>query len=158
MRMAAREVGDGNLRKSVFALVGDVVAAEEIGVIEHHIGAMRNLFLPVRALRSVHGRFHQPEVSAGVIHPDVKELPVVIGIVLDVLPARFDQLPLGAWLISSNIARLTCRMASRNEKQVAFAARSKYFHAETGVFLFIDEIARYSTTNYVPIKPVLPLG
>src|SRR5438270_3130342 len=118
---------------------------------------MRNHFLPICLAWSVDGSLDQPKVAAGIVDSDVEEVAVVVGIVFDVLLARFYHLPVGFGLISRDIAGLARGVASRNEKQISLASRSEYFNAETRIFLLINQVVGTRSANGVAIEAILPL-
>jgi len=71
----------------------DVVVLEEIGVLQHDIGPLGDDFLPVLAARIGNRRFHQPEVTAGIVDAEIEKVAIMVGIVFDALLARFHHLP-----------------------------------------------------------------
>ena len=80
----------------------------------------------------------------------------MVGIVLDVLLAWFDYLPLRCRLIRRNEAGLAGRVTSRNEKEICLATRPEDFDAEACIRLFVGQIVRARRSHGVAIQAVLP--
>ena len=156
MRLSAFQIGNCELREAIFPLISDVIVLEEISVVEHHTGTMRNHFRPIHLARCVHRRLHETEVASSVVHANIEEIAVVVGVVLHILLARFDDLPVGLRLIGGDVARLAGGVAARNQKDVSLAASPEYFNAETRVFLFVNQIVGAGCSHRMAIEAILP--
>ena len=84
---------------------------------------------------------------------------VVVGVVLHVLLARRDQLPLARWIGGVQEALLGRGMAADLQRNVLSAARFSHADVETLILLFIDQLvlARLRA-DHMPVEPVLALG
>src|SRR5262249_9129694 len=94
-RLAAGKVIDADLRQAVFALVGDKVILEEVCAIEHDVGPVGNDFLPICAAGIGDRGLDQAEVAARVVDAYVEGISVVVGVVLDLVFTRLQNLPIG---------------------------------------------------------------
>src|ERR1019366_8650092 len=154
-RLSVVKVGDSYLRQSVLALVEDVVVLEKVRVIDHDIGSLRYDFLPVLAAWIGHGSFDQTEVAAGVVHPDVERVSVVVGIIFNILLARLHDLPLRGGLIGGEIADLRSGATAGKQQDVSLASRLAGLNIEALVLFFIDKNVVPAAPESVPIEAVL---
>ena len=83
----------------------------------------------------------------------------MVGVVLNVLLARRDDLPFSSGICGFKIADLRGRMASRLHEKIFAASRLRYSHIEAFVFLFIgDGIVFGIAPDSVSINAIVPLG
>src|SRR5260370_36381585 len=106
---------------------------------EHDMSAMRYDFLLGVAEGIGNGRLHQAEISARIVDTDVNKIAAVIGGILDVLLARFEDFPIGLGLVGGDTADLCGGVASGKEGNVSLAARPTGEHIEFFVFLFVNQ-------------------
>ncbi len=130
---------------------------EAVHPLEHDVGAVRHHLRPALAAGARHGCFHQPEVPAGVVRPDVEDVAVVVDVVLLLRDPRGHEPPLPERLVRGQEAGLAGGEAGDAEDEVGEAARPVDADVERQVRLLVDEVVRV-IPDAVPVEPVLPLG
>ena len=104
MPLAGLEIGDTEVRQSIFTLEQNVEAVEQFHPDEHDVGAMGDQFSPVLASGSLYWCGHQPKVSPGIVHANEELFAVMIDLVFLVLHSWRDQIPFALWLIGTQVA------------------------------------------------------
>ncbi len=114
--LAAGKLDHRKLRQAVLAFYQHVKIFKDLNVIEHHIRPDGNDLFPVFFSRRAHWRRNQTEGAAFVIGADQELVAVMVGIVLHVLLAWRNQLPLAVRIVPHQDSALLrwcgCRSAA----------------------------------------------
>ena len=111
-----REGRDLDVGQAVGAGADGSEGGKEIDVLEHHVVAMGNQLAPVACGRLTDRRGDEAEVAPSVVDADVKEAVAMVGIVLDVVAAGFDQCPGGEGIRCGKEVRFTGGVAADFEQ------------------------------------------
>lgn len=99
MPLAAAILGDADVRQRTLTLGDRVEIGEGVQAGEHHLGPVRDQFLPVLLAGRAHRRRHQPEVAALVVGEDQELVAMVVHLVLQVGLAPLDDGQLRSGLV-----------------------------------------------------------
>ena len=112
-----------DVARPVASLVQHQVVPEGADVVDQRVGPMRDDLAPVWVRRADDRSLHHAEVGRLVVGPDHEAVALVIGVILDVTPARFDHLEGAARIVGRQVAHLTVIVAGDGQQQAAAAAR-----------------------------------
>ena len=112
MRLAGGQVGHAELRQAIFALAQNVKSLEEVRVVEHDVGAMRNHFLPVRALGIGNRGLDQAKIPCRCHLRGCRKSRRVFGEIFDVLLTRLEDFPVRVGLACRNVTGLRSGVAA----------------------------------------------
>ena len=104
MPLSGLEIGDAEVRQSIFTLEQNVEVGEQFHSGEHHVGAMRDQLFPVFASGSLYWCSHQPEISSRIVDANEELFAVMIDLVFLVLHPWRNQIPFALRLIGTQVA------------------------------------------------------
>jgi hypothetical protein len=119
---------------------------------EHHVIAMSHDLPPVRLIRRLHIRFHQPEIATAVVGADEEAVALVVDLVFVILMPRCDQPEGLARCVSSVPVELRGGVGGGDEEQDLRAAGAEDLEIESLVRLGENEFGLRIGEGFHPVK------
>ena len=145
VRDAGGDLGHAQASEPVVTLLGDVVAGEDVDVLDHHVLAVRDELGPVLGPWIGDRRADETEVAAALaVGPDVEDAvpgpDAVIDVVLVVLLPLEHRPPPASRICRRHVANLGAGERARRGEEPGAAARAPHVDAEELVGFFEDQV------------------